>query len=120
MSTRHRIDRKGRTIRDLAKKTGYSRSTIALATSMPRAEWLQQKADERETIRRYHDEEGHSWPETAAHFKLSVDTVKQRSYRARKERAAEAAAEAQKGHEKTEPPLIPLEDVRSALVLSVR
>ena len=44
-------------------------------------------ATERESIRAFHDDAGHSWPETAEHFGLHVDTVKRRAYRARKERA---------------------------------
>jgi transposase len=109
-----RIDRKGRAIRELAEKIGYSRATIARAASLPRAEWLQQKADEHEAIRRYHDDQGHSWPETAEHFKLSYQTVKDRAYRARKEQAAEAVAAALKAHEQFEPPLIAYEEVKSA------
>ena len=41
-------------------------------------------------MRAYHDDEGHSWTEAARHFGVHVDTVKQRAYRARKERAREA------------------------------
>lgn len=77
-----RIDRRGESIRGLARKTGLSRATIARHTSLSRADWLAQKATERETIRAYHDDEGHSWPETANHFGLAVDTVKDRAYRA--------------------------------------
>ena len=84
-----RIDRKGKTLTELAEKTGLSRRTIVRHTSRSRAEWLAQKAAQREAIRAYHDEEGHSWTETAKHFGLDYSTVKQRAYRARKERAAE-------------------------------
>lgn len=87
-----RIDRKGRSIAELAQKTGLSKATIARHTSRTREEWIAQKAQEREEIRAYHDDQGHSWPETAAHFKLSVTTVKERAYRARKERAEEKQA----------------------------
>lgn len=80
-----RIDRKGRSIRDLSESTGLSRATIARHTSQSRVEWLQKKAEEREAIRAYHDDENHSWPETAKEFGVSVDTVKRRAYRARKE-----------------------------------
>lgn len=97
-----RIDRGDVTLMELSKRTGLSRATIARHTSMPRAEWLQKMADEREAIRVFHDDEGHSWPETAKHFGLSVDTVKRRAYRARKERAAERE-EAEKG------PALPLD-----------
>ena len=58
-------------------------------TSQPRAQWIAEKAAEREAIRAFHDEDGHSWTQTAAHFGLHVDTVKRRAYTARKERAAE-------------------------------
>lgn len=84
-----RIDRRGRSIRDLSESTGLSRATIARHTSRTRAEWLQQKAIEREEIRAFHDDQGHSWPETAHHFGLAEDTVKRRAYRARKEMAAD-------------------------------
>ena len=88
-----RIDRNGQSIPELAEKTGLSRATIARHTSRSRAEWLAQKAAQREAIRAYHDEEGHSWTQTAKHFGLDYSTVKQRAYRARKERAAEQAQE---------------------------
>ena len=81
-----RIDRRGRSIQELAKTTGLSRATISRHTSKTREEWIAQKAKEREQIRAYHDDEEHSWSETARHFNLHIDTVKQRAYRARKER----------------------------------
>lgn len=84
--TYERVDRQGRSIRDLSARTGLSPATIARHTSRSRDEWLQQKADEREAIRVFHDEEGHSWTQTAKHFRLDVSTVKRRAYRARKER----------------------------------
>lgn len=93
--TYERIDRKGRSIRDLSERTGLSPATIARHTSRSRDEWIQQKADEREAIRAFHDDEGHSWPQTARHFRLDVSTVKRRAYRARKEREQEAADQAQ-------------------------
>lgn len=93
--TYERIDRRGRSIRDLTGTTGLSRATIARHTSRSRAEWLQQKADEREAIRVFHDDEGHSWTQTATRFRLDVSTVKRRAYRARQERAQEAADRAQ-------------------------
>ena len=86
-----RIDRKGQSLSELATKTGLSRRTIARHTSRSREQWLAQKAAQREAIRAYHDEGGHSWTETAKHFGLDYSTVKQRAYRARKERAAERA-----------------------------
>lgn len=88
--TNPRIDRRGRSIQELAESTGLSRATIARHTSRTRTEWLQQKAAEREEIRAFHDDQGHSWPETAQHFGLAEDTVKRRAYRARKEMAGGA------------------------------
>lgn len=93
--THERLDRGGRSISDLAQRTGLSKATIARHTSRTRAEWLQDMADEREAIRAFHDDEGHSWSETAKHFRLTLSTVKDRAYRARKERAQEAADRAQ-------------------------
>lgn len=90
-----RYDRKGSSISEMSQGTGLSPATIKRWTSRSRDEWLQQKADEREAIRAFHDEDGHSWPQTAKHFRLDVSTVKRRAYRARKERAQEAAHRAQ-------------------------
>lgn len=87
--TYERIDRGDRSIQELAQRTGLSKATIARHTSRTRTEWLQEVAEEREAIRAFHDDEGHSWPQTAKHFRLDVSTVKRRAYRARKERALE-------------------------------
>lgn len=57
--------------------------------------WQRERADLRERTRVFKDEEGHTWPETAAHFERSIGTVKYRVYRARKEREAEAAERVQ-------------------------
>lgn len=72
--------------------------------------WQRERADLRERTRVYKDDEGHTWPETAAHFERSIGTVKYRVYRARKEREAEAEARAQ--------PSLPL-DQRSQQELSL-
>jgi len=93
-----RYDRKDRTAKEVAEMTKASERTARRWTSKPREQWLREKAEERETIRAYHDDEGHSWPETAAHFKLNITTVKERAYRARKERAEEE-------RQRKEPPL---------------
>lgn len=84
-----RYPRNNETAREVAKRMGTSARTAQRWTSRSRSEWLQQKADEREEIRAYHDEQGHSWAETATRFRLDVSTVKRRAYRARKERAQE-------------------------------
>ena len=84
-----RYDRKGSSISEMSQGTGLSPATIKRWTSRSRDEWLQQKADEREEIRAFHDEQGHSWTETAARYRLDISTVKRRAYRARKERAQE-------------------------------
>lgn len=39
--THERLDRGGRSISDLAQRTGLSKATIARHTSRTRAEWLQ-------------------------------------------------------------------------------
>lgn len=89
MSKIQRRSRNGRTIREASEITGLSTRTIRRWTSMNRDEWLAQKAAEREAIRAYHDDEGHSWVETAKHFGIHYDTAKQRAYRARKGRILE-------------------------------
>ena len=90
-----RYDRKGSSISEMAQGTGLSEATIKRWTSRTREEWIQQKADEREEIRAFHDDQGHSWTETAARYRLDISTVKRRAYRARKERAQEETNRAQ-------------------------
>ena len=70
------------TAREGAALTGVTPRHVRRLVALPRDEWLAQMAVEREAIRAYHDDQGHSWTETAAHFKLHVGTVKQRAYRA--------------------------------------
>lgn len=84
-----RVSRKHYTAREAAERVGVSVSTAQRWTSLPRDRWLTNMAKEREEIRAYHDDQGHSWTETAQRFDLHPDTVKKRAYRARKERAAE-------------------------------
>lgn len=96
---RGRIDRKGKSIREVAEGTGLSRDTIRRHTSLPRDEWIAQRAAKREAIRVYHDDEGHTWPETAVHFGLAPITVQQQARRARRDRAAAQAATAADTHE---------------------
>ena len=99
MATYKRIDRGKESIRGLSEKTGLSIATIRRHTSLPRDEWLTKKADEREAILTFHDDEGHSWTQTAKHFGLHVDTVRRRARRARRDRAAAQAATAAETHE---------------------
>lgn len=77
--------------RALAEMWDVSPRTIQRWASQTREAWMDEQAAGRETIRAYHDDEGHSWSQTAEHFALAQSTVKERAYRARKERAAEAA-----------------------------
>lgn len=84
-----RYSRGSQTAKQAAQRVGVSERTAQRWTSRSRADWLTEKAQEREAIRAYHDDEGHSWTQTAKHFKLAVSTVKERAYRARKERAEE-------------------------------
>ena len=99
MATYKRIDRGKESIRGLSEKTGLSIATIRRHTSLPRDEWLTKKAAEREAILTFHDDEGHSWTQTAAHFGLHVDTVRRRARRARRDRAAAQAATTADTHE---------------------
>lgn len=100
-----RVSRKGLTAREAAKRAGMSPRTAQRWTSQPRDQWIAEKAAEREAIRAFHDEQGHSWTQTAAHFGLHVDTVKRRAYTARKERAAEREEAERKARKADEPPL---------------
>lgn len=91
------------TAREGAAITGLSPRHVRRLVAQPRAEWLAEKAREREEIRAYHDEGGHTWQETADHFGLNIYTVQQRAYRARKERAAEQRAKSE--------PTLPLDEL---------
>lgn len=92
MTARHPRQRKY-SAKEGATRTGISERHVRRLVAVPREDWLADKAAEREAIRAYHDDAGHTWPQTAEHFGLHPDTVKRRAYTARKERAA-----AQKSH----------------------
>ena len=55
-----------------------------------RVEYLDRCWAEREAVRHYHDDLGHSWRETAAQYRITEGAAKQRVYRARRELKAEA------------------------------
>lgn len=97
-----RYSRGSETAKEAAKRVGTSERTARRWTSRNRAEWIAQKAAEREEIRAYHDDEGHSWSQTAKHYGVTIEAVKQRAYRARKEREAERIAA-------TLPPPLPID-----------
>ena len=75
--------------KELAEMYDVSVRTIKRWNSQTREDWIDEQATLREAIRAYH--EGHSWSETTKHFGMSSSAVRQRCYRARKEREAEAA-----------------------------
>lgn len=89
-----RMNRGDQTAAQVAALAGCSDRTVRRWMAVPRNDWERKMAVQRERIRAYHDDQGHSWPQTAEHFGLHVDTVKRRAYRARKERAAEAEHQA--------------------------
>lgn len=91
--------------RQLAEMYDVTPRTIMRWAAQTRADWIDEQAAGREAIRAYHDDDGHSWPQTAEHFHLSLSTVKERAYRARKERAAEAEEKARNEVHKNEVPL---------------
>lgn len=70
----------------LAEAYGVSVRTIKRWNSQTREDYLAEQERIREEIRAYHDDEGHSWAETAKHFDMSTGAVRQRAYRARKDR----------------------------------
>ena len=76
------------TAKEGARLTGVSERQVRRLVALPRDEWIAQRAAKREAILIYHDDEGHSWTQTAAHFGLHVDTVRRRARRARRDRAA--------------------------------
>ena len=80
--------------KELAEAYGVSVRTIKYWNSQTREDWIDEQATLRESIRAYHDDDGHSWSQTADHFTMTQGAVRQRAYRARKERQAEAEAKA--------------------------
>nr|CDL66253.1 unnamed protein product [uncultured bacterium]CRY94537.1 hypothetical protein [uncultured prokaryote] len=93
------------TAREGARLTGLSERYIRKLVAQTREDYLAEQAERREAIRAYHDDEGHTWEQTAAHFGTSIYNVQKRAYRARKERAEEELAKTQ--------PQLPLEDIAS-------
>lgn len=91
--------------RQLAEMYDVTPRTIMRWAAQTRSDWIDEQAAGREAIRAYHDDDGHSWTQTAKHFHLSLSTVKERAYRARKERAAEAEEKARNEVHKNEVPL---------------
>lgn len=87
------------TAKEGARLTGVSERQVRRLVALPRDEWIAQRAAKREAIRAYHDDEGHTWPETAMHFGLAPITVQQQARRARRDRAAAQAATAADTHE---------------------
>jgi uncharacterized protein YjcR len=77
--------------REMAEMFGVNPRTIRSWNAMKREDWIDEQAALREAVRAYHDDEGHTWPQTAAHFGMSQDAARARCYRARREREAEAA-----------------------------
>lgn len=88
--------------RQLAEMYDVTPRTIMRWAAQTRADWIDEQAAGREAIRAYHDDDGHSWTQTAKHFHLSLSTVKERAYRARQERAAEAEEKARNEVHKNE------------------
>ena len=91
--------------KELAEAYDVSVRTIYRWNSQTREEWIDEQATLRESIRAYHDDDGHSWSQTAAHFNMTQGAVRQRAYRARKERQAEAEEKARNEAHKNEVPL---------------
>lgn len=91
--------------KELAEAYDVSVRTIYRWNSQTREEWIDEQATLRESIRAYHDDDGHSWAATAEHFNMTQGAVRARAYRARKERAAEAEEKARNEAHKNEVPL---------------
>lgn len=93
------------TAREAAEMFGVNPRTVRSWNAMKREDWIDEQAATREAIRAYHDDDGHTWPETAKHFGMSVGAVRNRTYSARKERKAEALARAEEARHDGEVPL---------------
>ncbi|MDN5997546.1 MULTISPECIES: hypothetical protein [Acidipropionibacterium] len=109
----HRVKRRG-TAREAAERVGASIRTAQRWTSIPREEWITQKAVEREEIRAYKYDEGHTWGETSRHFGIAKTTAQERARRARRERAAEAEKAAEEAEAALRPTLFEGQEQGSA------
>ena len=80
MSITYKTIRKKRPMpaKELAEAYGVSTRTIQRWASQTREDWIDEQAATREAIRSYHDDEGHTWPQTAKHFNMSQGAVRQR------------------------------------------
>lgn len=83
---RRRYDNADETMRDKAAAEGVSLRTIQRREGVDRETWLRWMAEDREEIRRMHDEEGRTWDDIAGYCGLTVSTVRQRAYRARRDK----------------------------------
>lgn len=75
-----------------AQRLKVSPRWVRSLMAVPREEWLDLMAQQREQIRAFHDDLGHSWAETADHFGVSVDTARRRAYRARAQKQQAASS----------------------------
>ena len=57
--------------KELAEAYGVSVRTIKYWNSQTREDWIDEQATLRESIRAYHDDDGHSWSQTAEHFNMT-------------------------------------------------
>lgn len=87
------------TAREAAERFEVSERTIRRWNSQERSAWIDEQATLRESIRAYHDDDHHSWSETAKHFGMSLSAVRQRAYSARRERAEEKARRNEAGND---------------------
>ena len=85
--------RRGVTAKEAGMNWGVTPRQARRIMAESREDYLSRCKAEREAVRHYHDDLGHSWRETAAHFDLSDGAARSRAYRARKERKAEAEAQ---------------------------
>ena len=91
--------------KELAEAYDVSVRTIYRWNSQTREDWIDEQATLRESVRAYHDDDGHAWSQTAEHFNMTQGAVRARAYRARKERQAEAEEKARNEAHKNEVPL---------------
>ena len=62
--------------KELAEAYDVSVRTIYRWNSQTREDWIDEQATLRESIRAYHDDDGHSWAATAEHFNMTQGAVR--------------------------------------------
>lgn len=102
---RMRSWRRSHSIAETAAAFEVSPATVIAETAALRRDYREAQLHRRELIRAHHDDQQHSWRQTADAFDIHPDTARRLARRARTERAAELREIERLSREAQEPPL---------------